>query len=517
MSLSKFLIKPSSLCLFTCLSTQLLTACGGSASDSTAASPNSNNTATATSTSTESSTDTNTPELGAEQEQNDCLQGSCFYFSYDDSASTASVELAKYHINNFLTVDPAWGNAFEFLNYENIAYDSVQKAGLFDISFGLWSSSHIAEGSQRYQLGVRVASPVLQKKDRENAVITLLVDVSGSMTSPYSNSGYQLDDSNLNSRLDVIKHGLKQLYYSSLKEGDVINLVQFSGGSSNNDVLLNNWVYSANDETMLDEINALSTQGSTNLNAGIENAYRVANESYDKNKTNRVIILTDAMANTGEVNPKLISQYTQINDLEGIHFSGIGIGEGFNHSFLNTLTDAGKGSYFAVITPKDMTKAFVERFISLLSVAAKDMQFRLDYSELFMHTASAAEELSTDPNQVQTTNFSYNTAQYFLEEFTSSVPLDEINQSRFKLSMNYKDKDGVEHSDNIELSTEELINKETHHIKDAYLVSYLAKLISREVHCYDFEEVKQSHYLEHETSLALEYLALIDKFCLNNN
>ncbi len=513
MSLSSYLIKPVTLCFFTCLSTQLLTACGGSASNNTTASPNSNNTQTATS----SSTTPDTAEPLAEQKQNDCLQGSCFYFSYDDSASTASIELTKYHINNFLPVDPAWGNAFEFLNYENIGYDSVQKAGLFDVSFGLWSSSHTAEGSQRYQLGVRVASPVLQKQDRDNAVITLLIDVSGSMTAPYSNSGYQLDDSNLHSRLDVIKYGLKQLYYSSLKDGDVINLVQFSGGSNNKDVLLSNWSYSANDETMLNEINALSTQGSTNLNAGIKNAYQVANDSYDKNKSNRVIILTDAMANTGEIDPQVISQYTQINDLEGIHFSGIGIGEGFNHSFLNTLTDAGKGSYFAVITPYDMNKAFVDRFISLINVAAKDMQFRLDYSELFQHTASAAEELSTDPTQVQTTNFSYNTAQYFLEEFTTSLHQDEISQSNFILSMTYKDKEGIEYSDSLTLATEELTNKESHHIKDAYLVSYLAKLISQDAHCYEFEEVKQSHYLEHETSLALEYLALIDKFCQYNN
>ena len=40
-----------------------------------------------------------------------------FYFSYDDSASTASIELVKYKLNNSTKPSSDLGRPWEFLNY----------------------------------------------------------------------------------------------------------------------------------------------------------------------------------------------------------------------------------------------------------------------------------------------------------------------------------------------------------------------------------------------------------------
>ena len=176
--------------------------------------------------------------------------------------------------------------------------------------------------------------------------------------------------------------------------------------------------------------------GSTNLAAGIDAAYQAALNTYDPEKTNRVIILTDAYANTGQIDPAIIAQNVVINNQEGIYFSGLGISDDFNEAFLNELTEAGKGAYFSIVTQNDAQRAFKDRFIALLSIAAKDVQFRMDYPGLLKHDETAAEETSGDPGEVQTTNFSYNTSQYFFEGFLLESG-EVLPESTFKLTINY--------------------------------------------------------------------------------
>jgi len=443
-----------------------------------------------------------------------CPKESCFYFSYDDSASTASVELVKYYLKNGLKPDPSWGRAFEFLNFET--FSTLQKKiGIFNVSMGIWSHPYsdpslLKPEETRYELGVQVSAPEITMKDRANTVLTLLIDVSGSMGERYI--PFELDkESAIKTRLDVVKYGLSQLFHFSLKEGDVVNIVQFSTDSTESDVLLEGWNYSSTDNQYLNIVSALSPTYSTNLNAGIQRAYIVAKRTFKPGHTNRVILLTDAYANTGEVDPMVISNSTRINDQEGIYFSGLGIGSDFSEAFLNTLTDAGKGSYFAAITPHDIKKAFVDRFIALLNVAARQTRFRLDFPSKLTHLTTASEQISTDPNKVQTTNFSYNTSQFFLEGFRLGT--EDVTQEKFKLTIEYKQENGTSTTEQIEMTIGELIGKEEGAIKDAFMVTFLADLVGKRKECAVFNTAKETILKDYSSTTTQEYSDLITKFC----
>ncbi|WP_455202638.1 hypothetical protein, partial [Kaarinaea lacus] len=189
-----------------------LAACGGGSSGGNAGS-------TANFSSDESNS------LNEEQKATDCPENSCFYFSYDDSASTAAVELTKYAINNGQIPDESLGRAYEFLNFEQFNGSSLTNIGLFDVSMGIWTHPGDNEsGVLVHELGIYLSSPTITKEDRPNAVLTLLVDVSGSMESSYLDS-YIEQEATIRTRLDIAKYGLTQLYHHSLKEGDVINIV----------------------------------------------------------------------------------------------------------------------------------------------------------------------------------------------------------------------------------------------------------------------------------------------------
>jgi Ca-activated chloride channel homolog len=89
---------------------------------------------------------------------------------------------------------------------------------------------------------------------------------------------------------------------ASLKEGDIVNVVSFSTDAT---VLLEGANFDS--ENYLEVVNKLETIASTNLDEGIRVAYQVANRTYDPEKSNRVVILTDAYANTGEVDSTVIA------------------------------------------------------------------------------------------------------------------------------------------------------------------------------------------------------------------
>ncbi len=430
-----------------------------------------------------------------------------FYFSYDDSSSTAGVQLTKYALNHGNFPQKSWARPYEFLNYEEFVKEGTEKKEIFDIAMGLWKRAIPGQtGEYSYEFGAMVASPAKKKEDRKNLVITLVVDVSGSM----GQTSFKVTDEAQGewSLMEIAKYGLEKMA-GSLKEGDVVNLVEFHSQAA---TLLEDYHFTENDKNYQEAVAKLVPKGSTNLNAGIDLGYKLAQKYFNADKMNRVVILTDAYANRGVVDVKKISEKTQINDMEGIYFSGLGFGANFNDAFLNQLTDHGRGAYFSVITAHDAKRAFVDRFIALIDVAAKNVRFRLDFPEQLKHTKTAAEQVSTQKSEVQPTNFSYNTSQFFKESF-DLLKKEGLDEAEFKLTVEYKepakDKDQtIEYK----LKVKDMLDKQTDNIKDAHLITMLTSLIKGEMKSTESDDDIAENFKDFQTVNAKEYLDLITKW-----
>lgn len=442
----------------------------------------------------------NTPDIDAD--------ATSFYFSYDESASTASRDLtfAALEYNGYL--NPNWGRTYEFLNAENFAHFEPEEVGPFEISMGLYQSHaneipvNIEYDGALYALGVNVTGPEIDKDDRDNVVLTLLIDVSGSMNSIYATEVR----SDIQTLLDVAKHGLLQLN-ESLKPGDVVNLVTFQTTAA---IVLTGWSYGDEPAVLEDAIRGLMTAGSTNLDAGVSLAYQVAQEFYDPEKANRVVMLTDAYANTGEVDSSIIAQNTVINGLEGIHFAGVGIGNGFNDEFLNNLTDIGKSVYSAMITPEDAERIFTDGFMRFIGNAVTNVKFRLDYPQSFDQLQSSAEEISEDETEVRSTNFAYNSDQFFFELFSNEEGMDV--EDEMTLTAYFDDADGEQTSVSLTRPVSELLSLGEAQIKSAAMVTRLAQLVGQDLDC---DEVLFSGLYEQTVDAALftDYQQAITRYC----
>lgn len=437
------------------------------------------------------------------------------YLSYDDSASTASVEIVKYRINNempFYYYEDL-GRPWEFLNYEEFDHDNQEDLGLFDVSLALnkinigKEYSDICDTCNHiYELGVHVSSPYIENAERGNAVITLLIDISASMNEPIMFDALSESEYGGGSLIDTVKQGAKVMW-DELKEGDVVNLITFDTKAS---ILKEGFVVSDNKDEYIELIDSIIARGSTNLNEGVETAYDVAARTYDPEKINRVIILTDAHANTGEVDATIISNNVSINNEEGIYFSGLGLGTGFNEAFLNELTDAGKGAYFSITSTSDVEKAFGSRFNSLINVAARDVMFKLNFPSDLIHLHSSAEEASENIQDVQSTNFSYNTSQFFYELFIAKS--DEIESEEITITISWKDPISLEQNETVITKTiGEIVGLDQENIVQARVVSVLPSLINGSARCDEFEQINEN--IELTNNIIDEYIGLIQNYC----
>lgn len=435
-----------------------------------------------------------------------------FFFSYDESGSTASRDLSLFTLADRRLPDSSLGRPYEFLNAESFDHFDADDAGPFKISMGMLGaesgvlplanqpvSTELASGV--YALGVNLSGPERSKADRRNVVLTLLLDVSGSMQTSYAAE----TGSDLSSLLDVAKFGISKLQ-TSLKSGDVVNLVTFSTEAK---VILENYSLSSNSlDATLDDI---STEASTDIDTGVALAYQVANRTFDTAKANRVVILTDAYVNTGELDPSIIAEHTSINGLEGIFFSGIGIGDNFNDQFLDSLTDIGKGTYSSMITPVDAERIFTTGFQRFLEPAVRNVRFQLNYPQALDQLQSFAEEISAEPEAVQPVHFSYNSDQFFLELFSGpeSVASDEV----ISLTIDFENTEGESQQQVISRTLGELLVRGANEIKSAAAVTTLAQLINRSLDC---ESVLASG-LYNDTSIVNNvysaYRQHIDTFC----
>jgi Mg-chelatase subunit ChlD len=337
------------------------------------------------------------------------------------------------------------------------------------------------------------------------APIVALLDISGSM----STYATRVDNQPI-TRMELMKYGLIQMV-NSLKDGDVINIITFSTDSWIN---YQGLVYPQDANTYLTFINSLQPTNTTNLNAGLVNGYTAALATFDPAKMNRVVLATDAYANTGEINPNTISQNIVINGREGIYFSALGISADVNEAFINTLTEAGKGGYYAITTRTDAVRAFEERFIALLSVAARDVRFRLDYPLSMSRDldTTASEQSSVNPEDVQPTNFSYNTKQYFYEGFlTETAPAGTAEQ--FTLTIYYKDPEtGAEKTEKIVKSLGEILGLDNTCIRDAETIYLFTQLFGLSKSWSAINSTLKTYYSDYSSLLFTEYKTLMQKY-----
>jgi Ca-activated chloride channel homolog len=126
-------------------------------------------------------------------------------------------------------------------------------------------------------------------------------------------------------------------------------------------------------------IQRIAPGGATNIHAGLMMGYQEARKNYRRDATNRVILLTDGIANRGETAPEKIAQDSlRFND-EGIDLATIGVGLDLNEDLLRQLAQSGRGLFHFVADAQDIEKVFIDELQSLISPVAYEPKLEIEY------------------------------------------------------------------------------------------------------------------------------------------
>lgn len=210
-----------------------------------------------------------------------------------------------------------------------------------------WGNSKVNKGTEALILQIGLATN--RSRNLENippANLSLVVDVSGSMGgSPLAKS----------------KEAMRELV-KQLRPSDHVSLVLF--GSS---VTVPYSSKKIGDKTeLLEAIDNISINGSTNVHLGMKKGYEEVASTYLHNGSNRVIVFTDAMANTGLLNPDDILNDTKVY-IRDIELTFIGIGMAFNQDFARQIKTRLRGHMHFVGNAGEIDKIFkeeVEQFLT---------------------------------------------------------------------------------------------------------------------------------------------------------
>jgi Ca-activated chloride channel family protein len=117
------------------------------------------------------------------------------------------------------------------------------------------------------------------------------------------------------------------------------------------------------------------------VEAGLDLAYRLADEVFQPRAVNRVILLSDGVANVGERGPDEILKKVQVFAQRGIYLSSVGVGMGrYNDRLLEALATRGNGNYAYVDSEEEAVRIFRECLPSTLQVLAQDAKVQVDFN-----------------------------------------------------------------------------------------------------------------------------------------
>lgn len=210
-----------------------------------------------------------------------------------------------------------------------------------------------ASGGEAY-LQIGIAARAAEAEDIAPLNLAIVIDRSGSMDTA--------------EKMPFVKESLR-IFLRSLATNDFVSLVAFSDDSevlvSSRKVGNGDWIENA--------VQKLRPGGRTNLHAGMISGFKEVERNFDIRRNNRVILLTDGIANQGVQNAARIASEARSYNDKGIYLSTIGLGRDFNDALLSELARQGKGGYHFIDSAQEMDKVFRSEVSGLIQKSASDV------------------------------------------------------------------------------------------------------------------------------------------------
>lgn len=235
--------------------------------------------------------------------------------------------------------------------------------------------------SQPLKLDVRVDRPVLLKTGKEQDIV-VKIDLTGmrhrsGQRTPL-NVAVVIDRSgSMAGRKIEQARQAASMVVDRLQSGDMFSLVSYE-----TDVKVLVPAQKMRDKTRLKSIiQRIESGGSTALYAGVEAGGLQLEEYLDDRRINRVVLLSDGIANVGPSSNAEIARLGRRLSKKGMAVTTIGVGQDYNEDLMAALAEASDANYYYVNDVEELPRVFAQEIGELQSVVARKIVVRVTLPE----------------------------------------------------------------------------------------------------------------------------------------
>ncbi|WP_085506526.1 vWA domain-containing protein [Thalassobacillus devorans] len=216
-------------------------------------------------------------------------------------------------------------------------------------------------GKDSLYLLLELTADDVKALNRSPINLSVVLDRSGSMTGK---------------PLEYCKEASK-FVVNQLSDQDLMNMVVFDGEV---DTLFDAQPVTHKDG-LKNTIDAIETRGITNLSGGlIQGCQNVLQQPVD-DYVNRVLLLSDGVANAGITDIDQLKYITEDYNTAGAVMTTMGVSEHFDEELLETIADAGKGTFYFIDKVEAIPDIFAKELEGLLSVVGQNVTLTLNPAE----------------------------------------------------------------------------------------------------------------------------------------
>lgn len=199
-----------------------------------------------------------------------------------------------------------------------------------------------------------------------NSNLVFLIDVSGSM-----------DAAN---KLPLLKSSLKVLL-NQLRPQDKVGIVVYAGSAG----MVLAPTSAKEKDKIIEALDKLSAGGSTAGGAGIELAYKLAQENFIKGGNNRVVLATDGDFNVGASSNTDLETLIEEKRKSGVFLTCLGYGmDNYKDNKMETLADKGNGNYAYIDNIQEANKFLGREFAGSMYAIAKDVKIQIEFNPKYV-------------------------------------------------------------------------------------------------------------------------------------
>ena len=283
---------------------------------------------------------------------------------------------------------------FDDVTFEGLYYDYFFETGNGEPCEELFCPVHVravspdpVSGRKEHYISVGLASGLVEEEFRRKRLnIVLVLDVSGSMDSPFDRYYY---DGGVRRELEEEEAAMKKMdvairaalaLVGHLEPDDRIGVVTFGNEARVVQPLAP--VHSLDMKEVRRRIRRLESYGGTDLSAGMARAtaqYAGLPEDADPDASeNRIIFVTDAMPNRGETSREGLVGRIGTNAGKGIHATVIGVGVDYNSDLVRSITRNRGANYHSVHSPKQFVERMDEGFDYMVTPLLFDLRLEVE-------------------------------------------------------------------------------------------------------------------------------------------